>query len=223
MTARRGQSSEGTRRRAGLGSAGCAAAERDAAVPAGQVVPNSSPGVGSILAESTQGPSALAAREVTAGTPLSQYSRPADDVPVPSCQAIPKCLGATPNPPCCCLSPAPGDLLFHVFFPRLAASQQRSLEESSVYHHRFPPRRRGDSLGSGMAARGQPQTPGCWHRAPGSLRVLRRSRRWLMALQGPVRCEMSRVSQPSGSHFRAVPANWVPPCQGCGLNAPGRP
>lgn len=139
MTARRGQSSEGTRRRAGLGSAGCAAAERDAAVPAGQVVPNPSPGVGSILAESTQGPSALPAREVTAGTPLSQYSRPADDVPVPSCQAIPKCLGATPNPPCCCLSPAPGDLLFHVFFPRLAASQQQSLEESSVYHHRFPP------------------------------------------------------------------------------------
>lgn len=77
-----GQSSEGMRRRARVGSAGCAAAERDAAVPAGQVLPNPSPGMGSVLAESTQGPSVSPGQEVTAGTPLSQYLRPPEDAPV---------------------------------------------------------------------------------------------------------------------------------------------
>lgn len=59
MTARGGQSSKGTRRRTRVGSAGCMAAEQDAAVPAGQVLPNLSPVMGSVLAESTQGPSVL--------------------------------------------------------------------------------------------------------------------------------------------------------------------
>lgn len=52
----------------------------------------------------------------------------------------------------------------------------------------------GDTLGSGMVAGGQPQAPGCWCRASSSLQVPRGSRCRLMALQGPVRCETSRVA-----------------------------
>lgn len=96
-----------------------------------------------------------------------------------------------------------------------------------MQRHRIPvgmPRPRGVVLGTGWMVQGTitDHTAFC-SGLPAPVQMLRESHYQPMALQGPVICEMSWESQPSGFCCKAVSANWARPRQGCGVNVPKRP